>query len=62
MSTQEKTRLMEHAVTLDGKPARITGRLMDFAKVSQIADWWVSAEFCWATVQRIVEKGGAFKS
>lgn len=46
---------------LDGKPAKITGRLLKFAIVSQLPDG-LSAEFSWDAVKRIMERNAQFKS
>lgn len=48
--------------TLDGKPARVRGRLLKFAIVGQTMGG-VQVEYAWATVEHVmVNKGGAFKS
>ena len=47
--------------TLDGKPAKIAGRLLPFAKVAQI-DSALEVEFSWSTVDRIMQAGGEFRS
>lgn len=52
--------IAEH-VTLDGKPAIITGSKQRFATVAQLGSA-LKVEFAWATVARIVANGGAFKS
>lgn len=50
------------ACTLNGKPARVIGRLNDFATIAAL-DVSVDAEFAWETVARVMEeKGGAFRS
>ena len=62
MTTQEKTALIDaHGVTLNGKPAKVFGRLMPFARVRQIPEG-LDVEFAWGTVQHIISTGGAFKS
>ncbi len=48
-------------ITLDGKPAKITGRLNDFATVSEL-NGPVRVEFAWPTVRRIVARDGKFRS
>ena len=47
------------SVTLDGKPARIGGYRLPFPMVGNQEK---SVEFCWATVERVLSNGGAFKS
>ena len=47
------------ACTLDGKPAKITGRLNEFATVGALQGWMAS-EFSWEAVARIMAKGGNF--
>jgi hypothetical protein len=49
-------------VTIDGKPAAIGGRLLDFPYVTSL-DMSISVEFSWVAVWRIVnEKQGKFNS
>lgn len=45
-------------VTLNGKPARVSGYRLDFARVTDAAG--LSAEWSWSAVERILAKGGAF--
>lgn len=52
--------LIEHLVTLNGVPARVSGVNNDFATVRMI-DSGLGAEFAWSTVERIVAKGGEFR-
>ena len=52
--------LQDKALTLNGKPARVTGRTLRFARVYQIDAPTVSAEFCWETVLGTADNGGAF--
>jgi len=47
--------------TLDSKPARVLGRLNNFATIAQVPDG-VKADWCWDTVDRIMSAGGNFKS
>ncbi|MFA5158563.1 MAG: hypothetical protein WC451_05275 [Patescibacteria group bacterium] len=47
--------------TLDGKPARVLGRLNNFATIAQIPDG-LKADWCWDIVDRIMTAGGNFKS
>lgn len=47
--------------TLDGKPAKISGRLLPFARVAQIASA-LEVEFSWVVVDRIMREGGEFRS
>lgn len=46
---------------LNGNKARISGIRNDFATVTD-STTNLSAEFAWATVERIVRNGGQFKS
>lgn len=46
---------------LDGKPAKIVGRLKDFATVAAL-DCSASVEFAWETVNRIMCGKMEFKS
>lgn len=47
--------------TLDGKPATIVGRKLDFAVVAQYPQG-LRVEYAWPTVARVMESGGAFRS
>jgi hypothetical protein len=49
------------SVTLDGKPARVTGIRNDYALVMALRGE-TSAEFAWSTVASVVTQGGNFKS
>ena len=46
---------------LDGKPARIQGRLNGFATVATLLDG-PAYEWAWETVDRIMKAGGNFTS
>ncbi len=48
--------------TLDGQPAKITGRLQTFATVSCLTPYGPAVEFAWETVQRVMVSGGEFSS
>ena len=59
MSQQDRDRLVGVSVTLDGRPATVTGRLEDFPQVRDFNG--NSREYCWHTVRNIVDnKGGIF--
>lgn len=61
---QYATRLKLTAVegiTLNGEPARVTGVNKRFATVTQRKSG-LSAEWSWEAVERVIAKGGAFKS
>ncbi len=49
------------SVTLNGKPARVTGIRNDYALVMALRGE-TSAEFAWSTVESVVSSGGNFKS
>jgi hypothetical protein len=53
--------LTQAKVTLNGEPAKIAGIYRKFPKVTQIKSG-LSAEWSWEAVERIVAKGGNFKS
>lgn len=61
MDIQQRAALCEARVTLNGRPARISGYKNEFATVTQ-AGTRLSAEWAWVTVARIVAAGGAFES
>jgi hypothetical protein len=48
-------------VTLDGKPAKISGARLPFARVTALPDG-PGYEWAWETVARVVAAGAAFKS
>ncbi len=49
-------------ITLDGKPARISGFENDFATVWDKEDQIRSAQWAWQTVVKIITEGGDFRS
>ena len=48
-------------VTLDGKRAKVSGIRNQFATVRDM-ETGLACEWAWSTVERIISKGGAFKS
>ena len=66
MNQCEKDRLIDEHVTLNGLPAKISGRLMPFARVRALPatsnGMHISADYAWHTVANIVATGGAFKA
>jgi hypothetical protein len=61
--TERRMELVNEDVTLDGKRAKILGWSQDFATITQLPDGKVSAEFAWATVERVIKHSdGAFKA
>jgi hypothetical protein len=50
------------SVTLNGKPAQVTGIRNDFAMVRSLRGEVAPVEFSWQTVERVVMSGGNFKS
>lgn len=60
---QDRQRLIDAEVTLDGKPARVIGRLNDFGTVAQIGRGGVTADYAWETIRRVIdERDGRFAS
>ena len=53
--------LCQTRVTLNGRPAHISGATKPFANVTD-AETGLSAQWAWATAAGIVSRGGAFKS
>ena len=47
--------------TIDGKPATVTGRQLDFGIVAELPHG-LRVEFAWPTIARIMDNGGRFKS
>lgn len=61
INADERRKLAETPVTLNGERAKITGISQQFATVRQIQSG-LGCEFAWETVRHIVSKGGAFQS
>lgn len=53
--------LVNTAVSLDGRPASIAGRQLDYAVVATL-DGSMRHEWAWSTAARIVARGGEFRS
>lgn len=62
ITTEQKYDLIDQRVTLDGKPAKISGARQEFATVATIATDGPAVQFSWEAVSRVVAAGGAFKS
>lgn len=63
MLQSEKDRLTDAAVTLNGMPAAIKGRLEPFAILTVPTMPEIELTYCWETARRIVDHfGGAFVS
>lgn len=61
ISTDERYALIDARVTLNGKPAKISGARMQFAMVAAL-DGSMEFEWSWDAVARIVTAGGKFKA
>lgn len=61
MTREEKARLCEAEITLNGKPAQITGAANRFATITE-RESGLSAEWSWPAVKLVVDRGGAFLS
>ena len=57
---EQRRELIQSRVTLDGRPASISGRQQQFATVAAIDGTYLAVEFCWSTVARIVARDGQF--
>jgi hypothetical protein len=62
ITTEQKYDMISQRVTLNGKPAKISGARRQFAMVATLNSEGASAEFAWSTVARIVAAGGKFKA
>jgi len=58
---EQRRQLCEAAVTLDGRPAKISGAHNEYATVTALPDG-PSYEWRWAAAAYIVAKDGAFRS
>ena len=61
ITQKDKDDLAGRLCTIDGKPATISGRLLEFAVVGSF-DRTTKAEFSWEAVKRIMAKNGKFSS
>lgn len=62
-SVRDKRReLCAAVVTLDGRPAKISGALRRHPVVWVLDDPRISVAFTWESVERVIAAGGAFKS
>ena len=61
ISTDERYDLIDARVTLNGKPAKISGARMQYAMVATL-DGSMEFEWSWEAVARIVAAGGKFKA
>jgi hypothetical protein len=62
MNTRDKRALADTTVTLNGKPAKVSGVANDYATVTDLANG-TSHEYCWETVKHVIyTQNGAFKS
>lgn len=63
VTTAEREEMMAKPVTLNGRPALISGRLSPFAMVrTNDGERAYVGEWAWATVRHVIESnGGAFR-
>jgi len=63
VTTAEREELMAKPVTLNGRPALISGRLAPFAMVrTNDGERAYVGEWAWPTIRRVIEEnGGAFR-
>lgn len=59
INAESRTKWLGWRCTLDGKPALVVQNAEGFPVIRAHQH---SVEFCWSTVDRIMQKGGAFKS
>jgi hypothetical protein len=59
--TEDGRAYVGHDCTLDGKPAIIIGRALDFGIVSHYPQG-LRVEYAWPTIARVMSAGGGFKS
>jgi len=63
VTQKQKDDWMDEHVTLNGEPAKISGRLMPYATVYALTGsdrGYISAKFSWLAVHVITLKGGNF--
>ena len=61
MTKEDRAALCESRVTLNGRPAKISGYGLPFATVTD-RQTGLSAEWSWEAVARIVARSGNFQS
>jgi len=59
-NVQVREALINEAVTLDGRPARIAGKNLQFPKVAMLGG--PAYQYSWAAVLAVVQRGGTFYS
>ena len=52
----------EIGITLDGRHARLIGRMLPYGIIATTEKPALTAEFSWTAIERIINNGGAFKS
>ena len=62
MTTDDKREYCYKSVTLNGVRAVVRGALLDFGLVWQLDAPYLKCEYSWPTIDRVISKGGAFKS
>lgn len=62
ITTEQKYELIASRVTLNGKPAKVSGARLQFATVATLNSDGAAVEFAWPTVARIIAAGGKFKA
>lgn len=62
ISYDERLKLCQANVTLDGRPARVMGAKFKFAAVVFDGDSMTGYQWSWSAVKRIIANGGKFKS
>ncbi len=60
-NSEDRFALCAEKITLNGRPAKISGAGRPFARVTD-SQTGLSAEWSWRAVARIVAKGGQFRS
>lgn len=61
MTREERQQLCEARVTLNGRPAYVSGTQRDFARVTDRGTG-LSCEWAWETAALVISRGGKFKS
>jgi hypothetical protein len=62
MTRDERRALCAERVTLNGAPAVVTGARNPFAVVATLSAPHVEAEYSWTAVERVIARGGTFRS
>lgn len=62
MANNTAEELTGQLVSLDGRTAIVMGRWEPFASITTIESPFISADFAWKTIDRIIKRDGKFRT